>query len=37
MVRLDKADTARAGGYILFYGKENKNYQLKQEFLYTTK
>jgi len=35
MVRWDKGGTVRAGGNILFYGKGNKNHQLKQEFLYT--
>ena len=32
-VRRGRGDTVRAGGYIIFYGKENKNHQLEFGFL----
>jgi len=35
-VRWDKRGTVRAGDYNYFYGKETKNINREQEFLYTT-
>jgi len=37
VVRWGKGDTVRAWDYIVFYGKENENHQLRKEFLYTTR